>query len=237
MSLSNPETTQFSLEDFEKGLMLAGLIAPAQVSDLEEHICLEEYEKQLREEKSRTYLKRAVLAAEIANELYEEPTFGRVKFQKLVYICEYVSKMNLEKRYSKQAAGPFDNKFMHSIEQEFKKQRWFEVQKIPYGNYSRSKYVPLPECNKYKTYYEWMFKDIHSAVHFIINLFRKTSTDTTEIAATLLACQIELIETNQELSNENILTLFYEWSAEKSRFSNDKVLSTLAWMKQQGIEP
>lgn len=71
-----------------------------------------------------------MLVAEIASELCKEITFGWIKFQKLVYLCEHAAHMNLESRDSKQADGPFDNKFMHSIEHEFKKQNWLAVEKV-----------------------------------------------------------------------------------------------------------
>lgn len=77
--------------------------------------------------KKQIYFRRVVLAAEIASKLHDQPTFGHVKFQKLVYLCEQVSSMNLHSSYSKQAAGPYDRKFMHSIDKEFNKQKWFDV--------------------------------------------------------------------------------------------------------------
>jgi hypothetical protein len=32
----------------------------------------------------------------VALELYSEPTFGRIKFQKLIYLCEHIGKLNTQ---------------------------------------------------------------------------------------------------------------------------------------------
>lgn len=233
-SINLPED-MFSLEDFEKGLMLAGLLPPHTVSEVEERECLEQYDIKVREENRLIYFKRAVLAAAIASELSEEPTFGRVKFQKLVYLCEHAAKMNLQGRYVKEAAGPFDKKFMHGIEREFKKQKWFSIVKEPAGNYQRTKYVSLTGCEHHKKYYESYFSDTDSSIRYIINLFRKSRTDIAEIAATLYACALELNEKNEPVGEENLLRLFYDWSPEKEKYSKEQVTGVWRWMIQKGL--
>jgi hypothetical protein len=52
----------FSLEDFEKGLMLAGLVTPSTIREHEELARLEAHEKLLREKEKQTYFKRVFLA-------------------------------------------------------------------------------------------------------------------------------------------------------------------------------
>jgi hypothetical protein len=74
-------------------------------------ISIERIFKEVKEEETQAteiknppnlYFKRIVLAAEIADQLYTEPTFGHVKFQKLVYLCEHRCRMRLSERYCKQ---------------------------------------------------------------------------------------------------------------------------------------
>src|SRR4051812_48750046 len=194
MKSTNHESQPFSMEDFEKGLMLAGLISPSTIEELNERTILENYDKQQKATKKALYFKRVVLAAKVASELHMEPTFGRVKFQKLVYLCEQACKLNTLHLYGKFAAGPFDNKFMHSIEKEFEKQGWFKVEKIDKETMTRSKYVPLSACDNYKYYYDRYFNKQALSINFIIELFRKEKTAFTEIAATLSACYFEILE-------------------------------------------
>lgn len=237
MKSNKAESLNFSFEDFEKGLMLAGLISPVNIAELEEREILEDYEKNLRKEKSRLYFKRAVLAAEIASQLNNEPTFGRIKFQKLVYLCEHVAKMGLQNRYSKQAAGPFDHKFMHSIEREFKKQNWFKIEKKKEGNFNKSKYIPLPGLGSYRKYYLSYFEDELEDINQLINLFRKEKTDKTEIVATLFACYIEIQNDNLPITEQNLLELFYAWSPRKKQYSELTVRNTLSWMEKHDLLP
>lgn len=235
MSSTKPEKFKFTLDDFEKGLMLAGLILPANTSEFEERESLEAFEKEEKKESSKLYFKRAVLAAKIAAELCNESTFGRIKFQKLVYLCEQVAHMNLQKRYSKQAAGPFDNKFMHSIETEFKKQNWFSVEKVKDGNFTRSMYSALPGCDNYRKYYDFYFGADSEQILKVINLFRKAKTDKTEIAATLFACSLELQSNNEPITEKRLLELFYSWSERKRQYNEKTVLDIWQWMKGQGL--
>jgi hypothetical protein len=235
MNSTNNEKQPFSMNDFEKGLMLAGFLLPNSITELNERASLEEYEKEQKKNRAVVYFKRAVLAAEIASQLHSEPTFGRVKFQKLVYMCELQAKMKLQKRYSKQAAGPFDSKFMHSINKEFEKQKWFRIEQIKSGGFVKPVYTPLKNCGKYKSYYEKYFSEFDDAIQSIIKLFRKMDTAFTEIAATLIACNMEIIEEKQIVDDEELLARFYAWSPQKSQYKESKVTDALRWVKDRGL--
>jgi hypothetical protein len=228
------------MEDFEQGLMLAGIVTPASAKELHEREVLEEHEGSLikkKGNKDNTFFKRVTLAAEIAAQMHEEPTFGRVKFQKLVYLCEHAASMNLNDRYAKQAAGPFDNRFMHSIEAQFTKNKWFKVEKKQDGKYNRSVYIPLEKIDDYKKYYSAYFKNHAEGIQYILDLFIKMKTDVTEIAATLYACLIELGKEGKAVTEDNLLAKFYDWSEAKSRFEKEEVVKTWNWMIEKRIVP
>lgn len=233
-STTNKESL-FTTEDFQKGLMLAGFIMPKSVAEFEEREALENYEAEIRVEHKKTYFKRVVLAAEIAYKLHQEPSLGRIKFQKLVYLCENAAEMHLENRYLKQAAGPFDNKFMHTIGKEFEKNKWFEVKKEISQNYTRYKYVPLENADGYKSYYENYFRQENDQIQYIIELFRHISTDNTELATTVFACYLELKSNDNEFTFEGLLKLFYDWSDKKKRFAEFDVRSSFEWLQKKGL--
>ena len=225
MKSTNNKMGAFSMEDFEKGLMLAGFISPNNIRELEERELLEEYEKELKQERKNLYFKRVVLAAEIANELHAERTFGRVKFQKLVYLCEYAVEIKVQERYRKFAAGPFDHKFMHTIEKEFNSHKWFKVEKVFKNKIYKTEYKPLENVEKYKPYFQSYFKNDASSIAKVISLFRSSRTADAEIAATLVACRLELMNKNEVILLETLLKLFYEWSDAKGRFPKEEVIS------------
>ncbi|HLN94401.1 MAG TPA: hypothetical protein VK183_02105 [Flavobacterium sp.] len=233
MKSTSNKKQSFSIEDFEKGLMLAGYIMPKSTIEFQEREALEHFEALQSAAKKDIYFKRVVLAAEIAYKLHQEPTFGRIKFQKIVYMCEHVAEMDLEGRYLKQAAGPFDNKFMHTIAMDFKKNKWFDVVKEAGSGITRSKYIPLENQDGYKKYYIGYFKKEDERIQFIIELFRKMSTDQTELAATILACHLEL--RSQDYSWNDLTELFYNWSDKKKRFSEIDIKSSFDWLKANAL--
>jgi len=225
----------FSLEDFEKGLMLAGYITPNSIEEIEEREALDRFESEEVVKVKNVYFKRIVLAAEIVSKLHNEPSLGRIKFQKLVYLCEKAAEMNLDNRYVKQAAGPFDNKFMHSIVKEFEKNKWFTVVREVNNGYTRHKYLPLDNSEGYKKYYSNYFAGQDESIQFIINLFRKKSTDFTELATTIFACFLELKSKQMEVTKENLLHLFYDWSEKKKRFTESQVIESFNWLQENNI--
>lgn len=235
MKSTKLDKQMFSFEDFEKGLMLAGYFMPNSVTEMNEREELNRFESASEVKSGNTYFKRVVLAAEIVSKLHSEPSLGSVKFQKLVYLCENAAEMNLERRYAKQAAGPFDNKFMHSIANEFKKNNWFSVVKEANNNYTRHKYMPLENSEGYKKYYSTYFSNQDDSIQFIIELFRKKNTDFTELATTVFACFLELRSKQIEVTSEKLLALFYNWSEKKKRFSQTDVMASFNWLQEHGL--
>ena len=186
------------------------------------------------EQVNKTYFKRVVLAAEIAKNLHNENTFGHVKFQKLMYLCEHVTNMQLNDRYSKQVAGPYDRKFMHSIDYELKKQNWFEVKQDKESKYPRFIYTPLVGLQKQEEYFKNYFPN-DSEIRYIINLFKTSKTNDVELVATLYAIILEL---NQiEYTESVLLDKLYSWSDQKKKFTVRQVRETLKKMVEMGIYP
>ena len=236
MKLINKKS--FTIRDFEQGLMLAGYVTPINSDEVTEKEMLYEYDKQNNKVKQIIYFKRSVLAAEIINELKDEKTFGRIKFQKMVYLCENVVHMNLsEDRYKKFAAGPFDNRFMHSINKELKKQKWFDVKIIKDGKYSKPQYFELEKKENYKEYYNNYYSDYDGAIHRIISLLRTKKTDFVELVATIFYCWKESIDEKQKFTNSLIYSKVYSWSKEKSKFTTSEIDRAIEWMENEELTP
>jgi hypothetical protein len=240
MKSTKTDKKPFSFEDFEEGLMLAGHISPRSLQELADKEALDLHEANSKTDAKKgnktIFFKRVVLAAEIANNLHNEPTFGHVKFQKIVYLSEHIAEMDLNHRYSKQAAGPFDNKFMHSIDTQFKRNKWFVVEKVEVNNITRFKYSPSENRDNYKKYYDSYFSNKKNQISELIEIFRKKKTDSVEITATIFACLIEL-KAKQSFTKEDLLELFYNWSPKKKRFSEKEVISNWEWMNEIGLIP
>jgi uncharacterized protein YwgA len=234
MKSINPKQP-FTEEDFEKGLMLLGYLLPSSMDDIQDKETLNQFEKEQLEQNRKNYFKRVVLAAEILDKLHQEPTLGRVKFQKLVYLCEHAANLDFIYRYQKQTAGPFDNKFMHSIDKELKSKKWFECKKSSSGKYTRSEYIRMEYAEGYKEYYQRYFSNQDRQIQYVLELFRRQDTSKTELAATVHYCLTELSILQKPVPIQELLEDFYKWSPAKSRFSIDQIQQTALWLKEMGL--
>lgn len=184
------------------------------------------------------FFKRVVLAAEIINQLHRETTFGHVKLQKLMYLCEEVSNMEISRRYIKQAAGPYDRKFMHSIDKELKRLSWFKVEVIDQGNYKKYKYSPSSKLETYKKYYKNYFENDLSYINWLIKTFKNNPTSKVELVATIYYCLDEFNKTKDLFSKEKLISKVFDWSIEKKKkFTRKDIINAYNWMLNKELYP
>ncbi|MHA3104293.1 restriction endonuclease subunit S [Acinetobacter sp. ANC 3791] len=177
-------------------------------------------------------IKLVSLAAEITFQLYTEPTFGHLKLQKLIYLCQQLKHMDLAADFKQHAAGPYDPVMARYLDKEFKDREWFN-----YDSKRDLKYKPLSKCNDHRLAFNKYFEKETSEIYNLIGLFRTSKSDHIEIVATLFACWLRLLENKQSIAEELLLNEFYAWSEEKKRFSKAEVLNGYKWMKIHSITP
>lgn len=177
-------------------------------------------------------LKLLSLAAEITFQLHTEPTFGHLKLQKLIYLCQQLKHMDLAANFGQHAAGPYDPVMARYLDKEFKDREWFS-----YDPKRDLKYKPLSKCNDHRSAFNKYFAKETSDIYALIGLFRTSKSDHIEIVATLFACWLRLLENKQSITEELLLKDFYAWSEEKKRFGKNEVLNGFKWMKQNLVVP
>lgn len=177
-------------------------------------------------------LKLLSLAAEITFQLHTEPTFGHLKLQKLVYLCQQLKHMDLAADFKQHAAGPYDPVMARYLDKEFKNREWFS-----YDPKRDLKYKPLSRCNDHRSAFNRYFAEDVSEIYDLIGLFRTSKSDHIEIVATLFACWLRLLEKKLSVTEEQLLKDFYAWSEEKKRFSKAEVLTGYKWMHQYSVIP
>lgn len=177
-------------------------------------------------------IKLLSLAAEITFQLHTEPTFGHLKLQKLIYLCQQLKNMNLAADFKQHAAGPYDPVMARYLDKEFKNREWFS-----YDPKRDLKYKPLSRCNDHRSAFDKYFAKDVSEIYHLIGLFRTSKSDHIEIVATLFACWLRLLEKKLPVAEEQLLKGFYAWSDEKKRFDKAEVLNGLKWMKQNSVVP
>ena len=177
-------------------------------------------------------IKLLSLAAEITFQLHTEPTFGHLKLQKLIYLCQQLKRMNLVADFKQYAAGPYDPVMARYLDKEFKDREWFS-----YDPNRDLKYKPLIQCNDHRSAFNKYFAKDISEIYELIGLFRTSKSDHIEIVATLFACWLRLLEKKLPVTEEQLMKDFYAWSEEKNRFGKNEVLNGYRWMKQNSVLP
>ncbi len=178
--------------------------------------------------------RRAVLAAEIAQRLHGHPTFGRVKFQKVLYLCEHYLGMDLEGNFHRDAAGPYDNVMLRSVESQMQRQAWFAVRQEG----QRFMYVPMAKTGEHRKYFDTYWSRHGDGLDSLINLLRPLDTERCEIVATLFAAWNDLIIANQPFGEDAIVgEVRTNWHASKVRFDENRLRNALQWMRGKGLIP
>ena len=184
--------------------------------------------------KANVHFRRAVFAAEIVARLHKEPTFGHVKFQKLIFLCEKKCGVDIGSTYYPQAAGPYDNRALRSIDSQMRKQKWYASQMVE-GRYH---YVPLPKAGGHKIYFARYFSDIEKEFSNIIETFRKVDTERCGIVATLYSAWEDLLKENGRVSDDRIVhEVLTNWHESKKRIPRECWENALKWMRQHGFVP
>lgn len=179
---------------------------------------------------------RAVLSAEIVHHLHAESTFGRIKHQKIFHLCEYIAQISeIEGHYHREAAGPLDNRLIYGNEGELKKQKWYDT--VPRERYGHA-YAPMEKAGAHEKYLESFGAEKRETIGRLIATMKKWDTDRCEIFSTAYAAWNDLIIWKQEPTEEAVLHEILErWNPAKKRFSRDRWLAAIHWMRDQDFAP
>lgn len=179
--------------------------------------------------------KRSVLAAYIADTLCDHPTFGRVKFQKLLHLCEaHLEIQEVAGTYHRDAAGPFDTQMMRSVHSQIEKQGWIAPVKGAKGwTYARGEKV-----DGYRDHFDRYFGRRKEALEDLLALIAPMKTQQAEIVSTAFAAWNDLLLEGKTPSDDEIVDLILnDWTESKKAISADRWHSALEWMREKGLTP
>lgn len=186
------------------------------------------------ERKANIYFMRSVLAAEIVDQLHQEPTFGHVKFEKMMFLAEHLCHVDTGSHYARKTAGPLDRKALHSIDSQLRSQKWFDGRKED----GRYRYVPLDKRGGHKNYFDRYFAPIRTQLSEILDTFRSWDTERCEIVATLYAAWNDLLQEKGAVSDEMIVhEVLNNWHESKQRIPEERWLKALGWMREKSYVP
>jgi type I restriction enzyme S subunit len=182
--------------------------------------------------RANPYFRRAVLAAEIVYRLHADQKFGRVKLQKILYLCQHHLAMDLSGNFQRDAAGPFDNQMMRSVESQMARSRWYR--RVAQGQ--RSTYVPMAKAGQHRTYFDRYWDQ--ETVDALVELVRPMTTEQVEIVATLFAAWNDLILAGIPFSDDGVIhEVRTNWHESKERFTEDRLRKAMQWMRDKGMVP
>jgi type I restriction enzyme, S subunit len=180
------------------------------------------------------WFKRSVLAAEIADRLCEESTFGHVKMEKIIFLSEKMCGLDIHSSYYRDAAGPYDNRALFSIDNQLAKQKWFKAVKHDKGY----RYIPLEKRGEHKPYFEKYFGSEKQTFDKIIHIFATFDTEQCEIVATLYSAWEDFLNQDILPSDDQIVDeVLNNWNESKKRIPRERLLKALGWMKVKGFVP
>lgn len=190
---------------------------------------------------------RLALSAYIVNKFSADPHFGRTKFAKIFYFADHFSKLDLQTKYTREAAGPLDQRTFYNskvgIESQASKVGYFKTEKISLSKKAGEmvRYKPDKKIKDGINSFHEMLVDSAAKKELdrVLQLLKPLNTEQTEIVSTLFACWNDLIlETQENVPDQAIIKDFLNnWHEKKKRFTKERLVKALAWMKKNNLTP
>jgi len=180
-------------------------------------------------ENSKGFAKQ-VLGGKIVSLFKDDENFTDIKFQKLQYLAEHLAEEELLPNYYRKAAGPYDNRFMHTVFNHLEKNKWFKPKNL--------KFHPMEKVEDVDKYFQGYFGEKSDKLGKLFKLLKKASEKFCEAVATIYAVWNNHIIQGLEFDKSKIKKEFFEWSKRKTIvFTEEEFEKALEWMQKHQIIP
>jgi type I restriction enzyme S subunit len=186
-------------------------------------------QKELNIPNSKKGFAKQVLAGKIISLFKDDPHFTDIKFQKIQFLAEHIIQADLNLNYYYQAAGPYDNVFMHTIYNDLKRNKWYD--------YKNRKFTALEKQIKIDEYYQGYFGPAIGQLDKLFRLLENATEATSEIIATIYAVWNNFMIEKKSVSDKELTEAFYGWSQRKQQYTKAEVLKGLQWLRNNHLEP
>ncbi|WP_284653292.1 restriction endonuclease subunit S [Flavobacterium terrisoli] len=161
--------------------------------------------------------------------------FGRVKFQKLLYLTEYYCKIDFDSHYVKKAAGPYENDLIKKIEADFSRMRFFNVVQDKTDT-KRVHYTALPAASQIDAMFLENFPNESLKINNLLMKLRPLSWSECEVVATIYAVWNNRLIKGEPCDDNLLYDDFMSWDAQKIKYKSI-FYKKLFWMKEENIIP
>jgi type I restriction enzyme S subunit len=181
---------------------------------------------------------RLIVGSAIVGSLARKPTFGRVKFQKLLFLAEVHVGIGLGGRYTREAAGPLDRNLVADVERRVVQAGKVDISQ-PHGAGGQVEYRPTSSATKLEAELAELSQPAADRLKALIGLFADFDTRCTEAVTTLYAVWNDaLIDRRQPTTKEIVHEVLNGWHPEKKeKFQSDELETWLGWMDRHGLVP
>jgi type I restriction enzyme S subunit len=183
---------------------------------------------------------RALVGTEIIECLANQPTFGRVKLQKIAFLAEaHVGINELAGAYTREAAGPLDRAMIHDMESGARSVAGVAVQQAGGTGTAVSYQLNQQRGSSHQELGNWLGADRTAKLDKLIADFASLSTKGSEAVATLYAVWNDVLIAGASPTDGDIIAGFLnDWHPEKrQKFSADDLPDWLEWMRRHDLVP
>jgi type I restriction enzyme S subunit len=181
---------------------------------------------------------RDQVSAQIISLQAHQPTFGRVKFQKQVYLAEtHAGVHEIGGRYVREAAGPYDRELIASVEENLKADNFMAVKQEAKG--AAVTYHPKHGAKVEIEALSNALGDRAARLAHVIDTTKDLKTAEIEAVATLYAVWNDLLIDSAAVTDDRIITgVLKEWHPEKAgKFTKASLQQWLNWMRRHELTP
>ncbi|HTV57207.1 MAG TPA: restriction endonuclease subunit S, partial [Terriglobia bacterium] len=184
---------------------------------------------------------RVIVGAEIAQRHQGNSKFGRVKFQKELYLADaHAGISELEGTYLREAAGPLDRTLVEETERGMETSAFFRTA-LPdiHAKSGGVTYTPLEKAGQHVTELASLLGPRVEVLRTVIDLLRDFETRSVEAVATLYAVWNDALIDGETPDDAAIIRgVLNDWHPEKQeKFTKADLQHWLDWMKRNGLVP
>lgn len=182
-----------------------------------------------------------VIASLLIAANHDQPTFGRVKLQKLLHLAIHHAQVEAaNEEFERRQAGPLDMRMLLGVIKRVDDLGWFRetarAGKLPDEKiYS---YAALTKADEYRQHLDVLKTEQLSAIRDLNKLMRNWSVPDCELFSTVYAAWNDLILWKHEPTVAAITKQVRDcWTESKKKFSPETIAETVEKIKRLGYEP
>jgi restriction endonuclease S subunit len=165
--------------------------------------------------------------------------FGRVKFQKLLYLAEvHAGIQELAGNYVREAAGPLARELLSEVERGMATGGYFNTV-APTKDGDGYSYSRIGKAGAHKDQYRTLLGDRAQPLNQLIDLLKEFDTRAVEAITTLYAVWNDALIDGETPDDDRLIRgVLDEWHHEKrSKFTPADLTHWLSWMRRNGLVP